>query len=158
MIKIDLSNGCTTNKLIQDLLIDFVLKKFDNSMICKIYHEWVYIITRSTSFKSIQNIIIIFYLKILTLCLNKLSWKEKIKGQECRKSHIYFKIDNKICRSILNEHKFFLKKEICFNSWLKCLFKIEVEYIEKTKEYIFKNIYGVLTFERLWSFLHKLED
>ena len=42
IVKIGLSNGCTTNKLYKDLLIDLELSNFDNSMICKIYLEWIY--------------------------------------------------------------------------------------------------------------------
>ena len=42
VVKIGLSNGCTTNKLYKDLLIDLELSSIDNSTICKIYLDWIY--------------------------------------------------------------------------------------------------------------------
>ena len=41
VVKIGLSNGCTTNKLCKDLLIDLELSSIDNSTICKIYLDWI---------------------------------------------------------------------------------------------------------------------
>ena len=42
IVKPGLSNGWITNKLYTDLLIDLGLSSIENSMICEIYHDWIF--------------------------------------------------------------------------------------------------------------------
>ena len=42
IVKPGLSNGCTTNQLYKDLLINLKRSTIENSMICKIYYNWIF--------------------------------------------------------------------------------------------------------------------
>ena len=42
IVKPGLSNGWITNKLYKDLLIGLGLSCIENSMICEIYHDWIF--------------------------------------------------------------------------------------------------------------------
>ena len=73
-------------------------------MIFKIYLEWIYGYHKNNTVQKKLEYNHYLLTKYIFRCLNKPSLKEQNKSQECRKSHIYFKIDDIICLSILNEH------------------------------------------------------
>ena len=63
-----------------------------------------------------------------------------------------------VCRSIINERKYFLKNEAYTRSWWQLPFKIRAAHIYRAKEYMMKNFANKVTIQSLMEYFEGIES
>ena len=81
IVKPSLSNGWITNKLYKDLLTGLGLSSIENSMICEIYHDWIFEFRKKRVVQNKSKYNYQVLIKEIDPLLKQLIINQKSKGQ-----------------------------------------------------------------------------